>query len=118
MLFRSIVAPVFLRTDIIFMQVCDFGTIDSMTGGLMLVSVTLVRERALSAGGTCSAPTEVKRRSNPFESELDSKKIRSRTFVLLLIFIYVRERIRTPDTLVRSQVLYPAELRTHIYLTL
>ena len=29
---------------------------------------------------------------------------------------YVRERIRTPDTLVRSQVLYPAELRTHINL--
>ena len=29
-------------------------------------------------------------------------------------FLYVRERIRTPDTLVRSQVLYPAELRTHI----
>ena len=28
----------------------------------------------------------------------------------------VRERIRTPDTLVRSQVLYPAELRTHILL--
>ena len=28
--------------------------------------------------------------------------------------IYVREKIRTPDTLVRSQVLYPAELRTHI----
>ena len=26
----------------------------------------------------------------------------------------VRERIRTPDTLVRSQVLYPAELHTHI----
>ena len=26
----------------------------------------------------------------------------------------MRERIRTPDTLVRSQVLYPAELRTHI----
>ena len=26
----------------------------------------------------------------------------------------VRERIRTPDTLVRSQVLYPAELRTRI----
>ena len=75
-----------------------------------------MRERALSAGGTCSAPTEVKRRSNPFESELDSKKIRSRTFVLLLIFFYVRERIRTPDTLVRSQVLYPAELHTHIKL--
>ena len=28
--------------------------------------------------------------------------------------LHVRERIRTPDTLVRSQVLYPAELRTHI----
>ena len=27
---------------------------------------------------------------------------------------YVREKIRTPDTLVRSQVLYPAELHTHI----
>ena len=26
---------------------------------------------------------------------------------------YVREKIRTPDTLVRSQVLYPAELRAH-----
>ena len=30
---------------------------------------------------------------------------------------YVREKIRTPDTLVRSQVLYPAELRTHISLS-
>ena len=28
-------------------------------------------------------------------------------------FRYVREKIRTPDTLVRSQVLYPAELHTH-----
>ena len=26
----------------------------------------------------------------------------------------MREKIRTPDTLVRSQVLYPAELHTHI----
>lgn len=26
----------------------------------------------------------------------------------------VREKIRTPDTLVRSQVLYPAELRTRV----
>ena len=76
---------------------------------------THVRERLLGASGACSATTGAKRRSNPFESELDSKKIRSRTFVLLLIF-YVRERIRTPDTLVRSQVLYPAELRTHIRL--
>ena len=78
---------------------------------------THVRERLLGASGACSATTGAKRRSNPFESELDSKKIRSRTFVLLLIF-YVRERIRTPDTLVRSQVLYPAELRTHIQLAL
>ncbi len=29
----------------------------------------------------------------------------------------VRERIRTPDTLVRSQVLYPAELRTRTHMT-
>ena len=29
----------------------------------------------------------------------------------------VREKIRTPDTLVRSQVLYPAELRTRILST-
>ena len=26
----------------------------------------------------------------------------------------VREKIRTPDLLIRSQTLYPAELRTHI----
>ena len=31
-------------------------------------------------------------------------------------FQYVREKIRTPDTLVRSQVLYPAELHAHIKL--
>ena len=30
--------------------------------------------------------------------------------------INVREKIRTPDTLVRSQVLYPAELHAHIKL--
>ena len=30
--------------------------------------------------------------------------------------IDVREKIRTPDTLVRSQVLYPAELHAHIKL--
>ena len=29
----------------------------------------------------------------------------------------VHERIRAPDTLVRSQVLYPAELHTHIAMT-
>ena len=33
-----------------------------------------------------------------------------------MLFLYVREKIRTPDTLVRSQVLYPAELHTHIQL--
>ena len=32
-------------------------------------------------------------------------------------FLSVREKIRTPDTLVRSQVLYPAELHAHILLT-
>ena len=37
--------------------------------------------------------------------------------VIDLPFPYVREKIRTPDTLVRSQVLYPAELRTHIKLS-
>ncbi len=37
---------------------------------------------------------------------------------LLFILTNVRERIRTPDTLVRSQVLYPAELHTHIKLSL
>ena len=32
-----------------------------------------------------------------------------------ILFRYnVREKIRTPDTLVRSQVLYPAELHTRI----
>ena len=33
---------------------------------------------------------------------------------IIAIFVSVRERIRTPDTLVRSQVLYPAELHTLI----
>ena len=28
-------------------------------------------------------------------------------------FLYVGEKIRTPDLLVRSQTLYPAELRPH-----
>ena len=31
----------------------------------------------------------------------------------ILKALYVREKIRTPDTLVRSQVLYPAELHAH-----
>ena len=30
-------------------------------------------------------------------------------------FFNVREKIRTPDLLVRSQTLYPAELRAHIH---
>ena len=33
------------------------------------------------------------------------------------MLLNVRERIRTPDTLVRSQVLYPAELRTRTLFT-
>ena len=36
-----------------------------------------------------------------------------RTHVLPFFVLYVREKIRTPDTLVRSQVLYPAELHAH-----
>ncbi len=43
-----------------------------------------------------------------------TKRPRFNTLVFLLS--NVRERIRTPDTLVRSQVLYPAELHTHIYI--
>ena len=40
-------------------------------------------------------------------------------FVRRLPFPFaVRERIRTPDTLVRSQVLYPAELHAHTALRL
>ena len=31
--------------------------------------------------------------------------------------VNVREKIRTPDTLVRSQVLYPAELHVHTTLS-
>ena len=31
-----------------------------------------------------------------------------------LVVTSVSEKIRTPDTLVRSQVLYPAELHSHI----
>ena len=32
-----------------------------------------------------------------------------------LLFYGVPEGIRTPDLLVRSQLLYPAELQTHLY---
>ena len=35
------------------------------------------------------------------------------SFLEVLIFINVGEKIRTPDLLVRSQTLYPAELRPH-----
>ena len=47
------------------------------------------------------------------ERDLNIKTSRIR-MILLVSIIDVRERIRTPDTLVRSQVLYPAELRTRI----
>ena len=36
-----------------------------------------------------------------------------RDFLEVLLFINVGEKIRTPDLLVRSQTLYPAELRPH-----
>ena len=45
---------------------------------------------------------------------LDIEPKKAGRFVLLFHVSNVRERIRTPDTLVRSQVLYPAELRTRI----
>ena len=51
-----------------------------------------------------------------FESDWTRTKIRDRICSCLLFLIDVRERIRTPDTLVRSQVLYPAELHTHMQL--
>ena len=39
------------------------------------------------------------------------KEIQHKTVSL---YCHAAEKIRTPDTLVRSQVLYPAELHTHI----
>ena len=51
---------------------------------------------------TCSSPTGLEQK----------EKIGHLPYLFFLID--VRERIRTPDTLVRSQVLYPAELHTHI----
>ena len=37
--------------------------------------------------------------------------------VLTLSFLFTLEEIRTPDLLVRSQTLYPTELRAHILFT-
>ena len=44
-----------------------------------------------------------------------SQKQQKSTPILLevLLFLNVGEKIRTPDLLVRSQTLYPAELRPH-----
>ena len=50
-----------------------------------------VRERALGASGACLVPTEVERRSNPFESELDSNKKRDRGVSLSLFLRRARE---------------------------
>ena len=50
-------------------------------------------------------------RTPPGPNGLEQKG--ARTFCPDSFFFDVRERIRTPDTLVRSQVLYPAELHTH-----
>ena len=74
------------------------------------------REGARCPVDICFAPTVVKRRPNPFESDWTRTKKQTRHKALSVSFFNVRERIRTPDTLVRSQVLYPAELRTHIKL--
>ena len=70
------------------------------------------REGARCPVDICFAPTVVKRRPNPFESDWTRTKKKTRHKALSVSFFNVRERIRTPDTLVRSQVLYPAELRT------
>ena len=47
-----------------------------------------------------------------FSSRLNTKKP-LKLFSVSRVNINVREKIRTPDTLVRSQVLYPAELHVH-----
>ena len=41
------------------------------------------------------------------------QKERDRIYPISFFLHDVREKIRTPDTLVRSQVLYPAELHVH-----
>ena len=45
---------------------------------------------------------------------VDSNNNKRASIKLALLLFRVREKIRTPDTLVRSQVLYPAELHTRI----
>ena len=50
--------------------------------------------------------------TEPFKTRAYIKS--NRTGYPVLFDFTVRERIRTPDTLVRSQVLYPAELHAHI----
>ena len=73
-----------------------------------------MRERLLGASGACLATTEAKQRPNRSSpTGLELKKT-DRMNILSVFLMSVRERIRTPDTLVRSQVLYPAELHTHI----
>ena len=78
-----------------------------------------MRERARCASGTrckAAAPTEPAGETEPGRSRAGlGNKTRDPYIVQVSCFIIdVRERIRTPDTLVRSQVLYPAELHTHI----
>ena len=41
-----------------------------------------------------------------------------KTDYIIIDFLNVREKIRTPDLLIRSQTLYPAELRVHIYFSM
>jgi len=51
-----------------------------------------------------------------FEAKYSIQLSYGRMFFVLNIFILLvgaPEKIRTPDPLVRSQVLYPAELRAH-----
>ena len=57
----------------------------------------------------------MKRERTPFEYLSHEVRIKKDNRMVVFFYSYsVREKIRTPDTLVRSQVLYPAELHTRI----
>ena len=81
-----------------------------------------MREKVRSSGGRpceAGAPTEQAflclRERTPSESSSHEVRIKRGNHSVASFYSYsVREKIRTPDTLVRSQVLYPAELHTRI----
>ena len=59
------------------------------------------------------ARTETECRSNSFKYEPHAQKKAESASCRFCFFLSVREKIRTPDLLIRSQTLYPAELRAH-----